>query len=195
MDLTPIVAALRQRCPSFAQRVAGAAEYEAASASTALAVPHAFVIPLDDSPTDSQSENVNRQSLVDAFAVVVVASVAGMTDERGQAAMAVVHNLRRELWAALLGWEPAAGYEGITYQGGSLQSIDRSRIWYQFEFGAETEIGPEDGWQGDVSALPDLQEMSIEVDVIDPIADPSVSFPGPDGRIEQAVVLTNLHQE
>lgn len=189
MDLTPVVAAVRQRCPSFAQRVAGAAEYAAALASTSLAVPYAFVIPLDDSPGPRQSENVNRQSLSDAFAVVV--AISNTADERGQAAAASVELLRRELWAALLGWSPSDEHEGAVYEGGSLQSLDRARLWYQFEFSAEMEIGPEDGWQG-ADALPELELVRIGVDVIDPQADPNLQNPGPDGRIEQAIDINNL---
>jgi hypothetical protein len=187
MNLTPIVAALRQRCPSFAQRVAGAAEYAAAQASTALLLPHAFVIPLDDNPSDPGDGNVLRQGLTDGFAVVVAVSSA--LDERGQAATEQVEALRRALWSALLGWSPGPEYEGIKYQGGSLQALDRARLWYQFEFGAETEIGPEDGWQGDLDALPHLDGFDISVDVIDPISE---TLPGPDGRIEHQVDISNL---
>jgi hypothetical protein len=189
MDLTPIVAAVRQRCPSFAQRVAGAAEYAAALASTSLQTPYAFVIPLDDNPGPRQSENVQRQSLADGFAVVVALSNAA--DERGQASAAVMHATRAELWAALLGWSPAAEYEGVVYDGGSLQALDRARLWYQFEFSAETEIGPEDGWQG-LDELPGLESVHLDVDAIDPQADPNLQSPGPDGRIEQAIVINNL---
>lgn len=189
MDLTPIVAAVRQRCPTFAQRVAGASEYAAALASTSLATPYAFVIPLDDNPGPRQSENVQRQSLSDAFAVVVALSNAA--DERGQASAAAVHAIRAELWSALLGWPPAAEYEGVVYEGGSLQNLDRARLWYQFEFSAEMEIGPDDGWQG-LDDLPGLESVHISVDAIDPQADPNLQTPGPDGRIEQAMVINNL---
>ena len=190
MDLTPVVAAVRQRCPSFASRVAGAAEYTAALSATALPVPFAFVIPLDDSAGESQSENTLRQALTDSFAVVV--AVSNVSDERGQAGTAAVSTLRRELWAALLGWEPGPAYGALHYQGGSLRDLDRARLWYQFEFGAETAIGPEDGWQGDIDALPDLDQVVISVDVIDPMVDPQLQPHGPDGRIEHAVDLPNL---
>lgn len=190
MDLTPIVAAVRQRCASFAQRVAGAAEYAAAQASTSLPTPYAFVIPLDDAPGGALTENTVRQSLTDAFVIVVAVSNTG--DERGQSALGSVDALRRELWSALLGWAPGDEYEGIVYQGGSLQSIDRARLWYQFEFGAEMDIGPDDGWQGDIDALPHLDQVVISVDVIDPIADPNLEAPGPDGRIEHVIDVNNL---
>ena len=190
MDLTPIVAAVRQRCPSFADRVAGAAEYTAAQASTALALPYAFVIPLDDTAGESMSENTLRQPLTDAFAVVV--AVSNVADPRGQAGTAAVEALRRELWSALLGWQPGPEYDAVRYQGGSLQALDRARLWYQFEFEAETAIGPEDGWQGDIDALPHLDQVVISVDVIDPMADPNLQAPGPDGRVEHSVDISNL---
>lgn len=188
MHLEPIIQALRQRCPVFASRVGGAAEYVAAQASTSMAMPHAFVIPLDDRPSESITENTNRQPLIDSFGVVVV--VSNGVDERGQGAVASVESIRRDLWRALLGWSPSAEYHGIEYEGGSLQAMDRARLWWQFEFGAQTEIGPDDGWQEEFGD--DLDQVAITVDVIDPIAMPR---PGPDGRIEQTLDISNLQQE
>lgn len=188
MHLEPIIVALRERCPVFDGRVAGAAEYVAAQASTSMAMPHAFVIPLDDRPSESITENTNRQPLIDSFGVVVV--VSNQADERGQGAVVSVETIRRDLWRALLGWSPAEEYHGIEYEGGSLQAMDRARLWWQFEFGAQTEIGPDDGWQQ--SFEDELDQVVVSVDVIDPIAMPA---PGPDGRVEHALDISNLQQE
>lgn len=183
MNLETIIEALRTRCPGFSNRIAGAAQFKLLPESAALAVPCAFVVPLDDNPTDSQSQNSVRQGLTDSFAVVVALDNAA--DERGQGAAASVHSTRAALWGALLGWSPATGYDGITYEGGSILQLDRARCWYQFEFGALMEIGPEDGWQEDeLAALPRFDGATINVDQIDPAADPNVQYPGPDGRIE-----------
>lgn len=191
MQLEWIIAALRTRCPSFANRFAGAAEYRNLPESVSLATPYGFVIPLDDSPGESRSSNSVRQPLTDSFAVVVVVSNAA--DERGQSAVASIHTLRAELWAALLGWRPVAPggdtsqsrYEGIVYQGGQVVGLDRARLHYQFEFGADMEITPADGWQGiELAALPPFEGANINIDAIDPMADPNVQYPGPDDRIE-----------
>lgn len=183
MDLETIIGALRTRCPTFGNRVAGAAQFKLLPESAALAVPCAFVIPLDDSPGNARAQNSVRQALTDSFAVVVAAS--NVADERGQGAVDQVHAIRAVLWAALLGWQPSADYDGIVYEGGSIVSMDRARLWYQFEFSADMEITPEDGWQDtELAGLPHFDGANINIDVIDPMADPNVQYPGPDGRIE-----------
>ncbi|MDO9236004.1 MAG: hypothetical protein Q7U28_08235 [Aquabacterium sp.] len=188
MQLELIIAALRTRCPSFATRVAGAAQFKLLPETASLQVPCAFVIPLDDSPERAQSMNSVRQTLTDSFSVVV--AVSNVADEKGQGSAHSMDALRAELWAALLGWQPAARYDGITYEGGSLLSLDRARMWYQFEFGAVMEIEPGDGWQAqELAALPHFDGGTIRVDAIDP-SDPNlVQTPAPDGRIELGAVF------
>lgn len=190
MLLETIITALRARCTSFGapSRVAGAAEYKVLPESAALTVPFAFVIPLDDSPQDSRAQNSVRQALVDSFAVVVV--VSNVTDEKGQTGSAAIHSLRAELWAALLGWRPDLRYDGITYEGGSLLSLDRARLWYQFEFGALMEIEPSDGWQEtELAGLPHYDGGTLKVDALDP-SDPNKATPpsGQDGRFEDGFI-------
>lgn len=195
MKLNLIIAQLRTYCPAFAAvapalpRVAGAAEFKMVPETVALPVPCAYVIPLEDSPEAPKSLNAVRQQMVESFAVVV--ALGNTADERGQASATALHDVRKELWKALLGWKPEADYDGIAYEGGSLLQIDRARLWYRFEFGAPMEIGPSDGWEeGMLAALPKLQTVHVNVDVIEPIAQPS---PGPDGRIEFQVRATNLN--
>lgn len=187
MLLETIITALRARCPTFSNRIAGAAEYKPLKEAQALQVPCAFVLPLDDSPQESRAQNSVRQALNDSFAVVVY--VSNTTDEKGQTGMVNVNALRTELWAALLGWRPADRYDGITYEGGSLVGLDRARLAYQFEFGALMEIEPGDGWQEtELAGLPHYDGGTLNLDAVDP-ADPSrVGTPSPDGRNESGFV-------
>jgi hypothetical protein len=188
MQLEPIISALRTRCPSFANRIAGAAQFKLLPENAALAVPCAFVIPLDDSPQESRAQNSVRQALTDSFAVIL--AVSNVTDEKGQNGAQSIHLLRAEVWAALLGWRPDLRYDGINYEGGHLLSLDRARLWYQFEFGALMEIEPNDAWQAmELADLPHFDGGTINIDAIDPIADPNLHYPGPDGRIEVRVVV------
>lgn len=189
MQLEPIIAALRARCPTLGPRIAGAAQYKPLAEAQALPVPCAFVIPLDDSPQESRAMNSVRQTLADSFAVVVY--VDNTADEKGQGGAHSIHLLRAELWAALLGWRPDLTYNGITYEGGSLLALDRARLAYQFEFGALMEIGPTDGWQEtELAALPHFDGGVLKIDAIDP-ADPNKATPpsGQDGRIEAGATL------
>lgn len=187
MQLEPIIAALRARCPTFSNRVAGAADFKPLPETASLAVPCAFVIPLDDNPQESMAMNSVRQVLKDSFAVVV--AISNTADEKGQGSAASVHTYRAALWAALLGWRPDLRYDGITYEGGQLLSLDRARIWYQFEFGALMEIEPSDGWQEiELGQLPHFDGATIKVDAIDP-ADPNKANPVLDGRFEAGIVI------
>lgn len=192
MNLTPVIQQIRNHCASFGGRVAGAARFKMLDETTTLTVPCAFVIPLDDNPGESMSANSVRMPLIDSFAVIV--AVSNAADERGQAAIESAHDtLRAELWAALLGWRPDglgadSRYKGLEYQGGNLLDLDRSRLWYQFDFGAYMEISPTDGWQQtELANLPHFDGMTINVDYVDPFADPNLQYPGPDGRIETVI--------
>lgn len=184
MNIDLIIAALRQRCPSFAGRVAGAAQFQLLPEKTNLPVPAAYVIPLDDNPEANRSATGYRQSVSDSFAVIV--ALSNTADERGQAAAGSVHAIRRELFKALLGWQVSDDYDGIEYDGGNLLSLDRARLWYQFEFSAAFEIGSDDvtdpdTWQAiDLAALPALTEIHLD-DVANP-ADIDAANPTPDGR-------------
>lgn len=177
MNLNLVIAQLRTYCPSFAGRVAGAARFKSLDESANLTVPACYVIPLDDNPGERESMNDVRQRLIEAFAVVV--AISNVADERGQAAANTAHDsIRAELWKALLGWQPDnlgcnSIYRGIEYQGGNLLDLDRSRLWYQFDFGAEMQIGPEDGWQGiELAALPHFDGLTL-TEVNGPAGTPS----------------------
>lgn len=188
MKLLPVVEAIRLRCPSFANRVAGAADFKALPEKANLVVPAAYVIPLDDVPEPQRSQNGYRQTLRDAFAVVV--AISNVADERGQAAINAVHDLRAELWKALLGWQIDEAYGPIEYDGGQLLQMDRARLYYQFEFAASVEIVTADTHQAAVLAgSPNFTAMRVQVDAIDPMADPNLKYPGPDGRIETEITL------
>jgi hypothetical protein len=208
MQLELIIAQLRALCPSFSGRVAGAAEFKPVQEAAALPVPCAFVIPLDDRPEQPKALNAVGQEMTDSFGVIV--ALDNRADEKGQSAFDGVHAIRAEIWRALLGWvpgpvntvNPATDYNGIFYEGGSLLAMDRARLWYQFEFGAQMWIGASDGWEaGALSALPDLgtedaqgqwlpgSAVNLEVDVGTPVFDATGTYPAnPISDFDQALV-------
>ncbi len=71
MQLERIVAQLRALCPSLGGRVAGAAQFKPVQEATALPVPCAFVIPLDDRPEPPTALNAVGQDMTDSFGVIV----------------------------------------------------------------------------------------------------------------------------
>lgn len=74
MKLTPVIAALRARCPYFENRVAGAAQFKNLPEVGKLRLPAAYVVPGDDSPGENKSQTDYWQELKEGFSVVVILS-------------------------------------------------------------------------------------------------------------------------
>ncbi|OCG12817.1 hypothetical protein A9G24_08445 [Gilliamella sp. App6-5] len=173
MKLSHIVHTLRHFSPSFEGRVGGAAEFSAIKDTAFLKLPAAYVVPLDDSAQDNQSQTDYWQNVTEGFGVIVVLKPL---DERGQhEAYDIVENIKTELWRALLGYEPSPAHHPIQYDGGDLLDLDRGRIFYQFNFSAVREVGFEDTRQSfDLNAIdnpipdPDWQPDPNNPDITEP---------------------------
>lgn len=162
MKLNPVIDEIKLKGPTFANRVAGAAEYANLRNRSNMMVPAAYIVPLDDSAGTLSSQSGYRQTITDSFSVIVV--ISNLADERGQTAANQLHDLRAELWAALLGME-MDDYQQITYNGGNLLHVDRSRLDYQFDFSAEFYIDVSDTRKGvDQAALPAFTSIRINLD-------------------------------
>ncbi|HFI3042877.1 TPA: hypothetical protein ACGP0M_003536 [Escherichia coli] len=183
MKLTPVIAALRARCPYFENRVAGAAQFKNLPEVGKLRLPAAYVVPGDDSPGENKSQTDYWQELKEGFSVVVILSNG--RDERGQfASYDVVDDVRQMLFKALLGWNPEACGNPITYDGGTLLDLDRHELIYQFDFSVISELTEDDTrQQDDLNSLDELRTLAIDVDYLDP-------GNGPDGDIEHHTEIT-----
>lgn len=183
MKLTPVVAALRSRCPYFEHRVAGAAQFKNLPDVGKLKLPAAYVVPGDDSPGENKSQTDYWQDLTESFSVIVMLSNG--RDERGQfASYDVVDEVRQILFKALLGWNPDERGNPITYDGGTLLDLNRHELIYQFDFSVDTELTEDDTrQQDDLNSLDELRTLAIDVDFIDP-------GEGPDGNTELHAEIT-----
>lgn len=192
MKIDKVIAAIRQRCPSFQGRVAGYAQYASIQDDAALRLPYAYVVPLSDTPQDAASRtNDYRQTIRDRFGVLV-----GLPnrDIRGQSNANLADDIRDELNKALLHWVVDDRYYGICYDGKQLFDMNRAASWYAYEYYAEFELGPEDGWHWQENeALGPFTQIHVEVDCIEP-SDKNIAPMGPDGRIEGVVDVT-IEQE
>ena len=180
MKITPVIRQLRSYCPAFAGRVAGGLDWDPAEKSAAMALPAAYVIVVGDDASESTG-HVIAQAITDECDVCVVLA---NKDERGQDAADRLHDLRAELWRALVGFAPDEQSEPLQYGGSALLLIDRNRVVYRFRFFTEFQLGrnsktqPPETWQERVlDGLPPLEGLDISHDFIDPHG-------GPDGRIE-----------
>ena len=189
--IVAIVEALKTRTnATFAGRIAGAAEFALISPDAKLAVPAAYVIPLDDSAQPNGSDNGYSQIVRDGFAVIVVLS--NTADEIGKSSVAQIQPIRNVLNAALLSWKPDAEHGPIEYEGGQLLDIDRARLYYQFEYACETEFTEADTYQAIANAaLPEFESVGIDVDMISPFDHNLVPAgeQGPDGTIDASLTV------
>ncbi|QBH21315.1 hypothetical protein EYC51_03430 [Alcaligenes faecalis] len=150
------------------------------------------MMPADDEARAPIAQNLAVQEVIDRFTVVLMMATA--SNERGDATADALHDLRAEVWRALLGWRPGDEYEPIEYEGGEIIDMNRAVTYYGMTFSAELTVGYSNGlpsdaipqtWQEyELAQLPPLKRLNISVDVIDPIADPNLQKPGPDGRVE-----------
>ncbi|WP_106805771.1 hypothetical protein [Pseudomonas sp. S5D5] len=193
MKLIPIIKHLRNTCPTFARRVYGGLDWDPVAKSVKTDMPAAYVICIGDSADPSDVSGMIRQKVRDAIDVNVE---VWCEDERGQGAADLIHDLRAELWRALVGFKPGGDGDPLQYDDSELLLIDRSKAVYRFRFFTEfmigrTEVrpgqslGPPETWQEvEQDGLVSFDGVNIDVDFIDPIFDKNLSPAGPDGRIE-----------
>lgn len=181
MNLDQIICALRERCPTFQQRIAGAAQWAGLTEDENPPLPAAYVIPLREDAGQNESEVSYYQTVTNIFGVVLL--VPNFADERGQDASRWIELLKREVFKAILSWrmEPSDEYSEIVFDGGSLIYMDDARAAYQLDFAFETYLDISDSWQeGDLDALPPFEGLDVDVDCIDP----SSRKDEPDGQLE-----------
>jgi hypothetical protein len=185
MKISPLIAQLRDHCPTLAGRVAAGIDLETLQANTPLSTPCAYVVPMADPAGANVAQNVTRQTIRDRFEVTLVLDTTDATK-----ALDLLHDLRAELWRALVGFKPGSDYDAITYDGGELVSINSSRALYRLRFYAEFQLGrnlpgqPAESWhERELDGLSSFTGVTVRVDAIDP-ADPNLQRPGPDGRLE-----------
>lgn len=149
MKLGPIALRIRVSNTRFGELVGGAAELAVALGNT-FDQECAFVIPLAENVGPNKYDPGINQRVVERFGVVV-ALKNDLSDVKklGLAAYDSVHDVRAELWSAILGWQlvSLATKESsiIYYRGGRILDITRANLWYQYEFELWTRIEEADG--------------------------------------------------
>ena len=185
MKITALITQLRDQCPTLANRVAAGIDLATLQASNPLTTPCAYVVPIADLASKSVAQNLMLQPIRDRFEVTLVLDTTDATK-----ALDLLHDLRAELWRALVGFKPGSDYDAIEYDGGELVSINSSRVLYRLRFFAEFQLGrnlpgqPAESWhERELDGLSSFTGATVRVDAIDP-ADPNLQRPGPDGRLE-----------
>ncbi|MBB2884254.1 MULTISPECIES: phage tail terminator protein [Pseudomonas] len=185
MKITALITQLREQCPTLANRVAAGIDLATLQANTPLQTPCAYVVPIADLASKSVAQNLMLQPIRDRVEVTLVLDTTDAV-----AALDQLHDLRAELWRALVGFKPGNDYSAIAYDGGELVSINSSRVLYRLRFFTEFQLGrnlpgqPAQSWhERELDGLSSFTGVTVRVDAIDP-ADPNLQRPGPDGRLE-----------
>ncbi|MBP4002074.1 MULTISPECIES: hypothetical protein [Pseudomonas] len=185
MKISPILTQLRAQCPSLAGHIATGVDLALLQGDPNLPMPSAHVLPLSDVASASSSQNSPSQPIRDRFEIILALDATDATK-----ALDLLHDLRAELWRALVGFKPDSNYSAIVYDGGETVSINSSRAFYRLRFFAEFQLGrnlpsqPAESWhERELDGLSSFTGATVRVDAIDP-ADPNLKRPGPDGRVE-----------
>ncbi|MCO7576084.1 MULTISPECIES: hypothetical protein [Pseudomonas chlororaphis group] len=185
MKITPVYTQLRTYCPSFANRVVAGFDLSSQDTSGVSQTPAVHISHLADLVSHNTTQNATSSTIRDRFEVALLLDASNP-----QQALDQLHDLRAELWRALVGFKPGAEYNPIQYDGGELVSLNATRLLYRLRFFAEFQLGrnlpsqPAETWhERELDGLPSLTGVTVRVDAIDP-ADPNLKKPGPDGRLE-----------
>ncbi len=160
MRLGPIVLKLRLAKTSFGNMWGGAAELDLATKYT-LKQEMGFVVPVMEDCRPNEYDSGINQLITEQFGVIVaVKNDAYQQDKSGLTAYDRLHNVRNEIFGAILGWEVSWAESLIYYRGGSLLLLDPSYLWYMYKF----EMGVRLLQKGPTASIPGAE--IVERDVI-----------------------------
>ena len=184
MKLSPIVEQLRKFAPTFRGDVIASIEVEDALESVKGKGALAIVVPGAVTAEASPNRQLIRQELSEEFSVFAQVKTG---NERGAQAIDALDDIRRELCLTLVGWT-FDDFAPIQLVGFDFEECNRGFTLARFDFSTTRQLGrndandPAETWQErEEDGLPALEAVHINVDVVDPIANP---LPGPDGHIE-----------
>jgi len=135
MRVVPIILRLRAANTRFGNNIGGTVELDLARDRT-LKSDLAFVIPLNDDANLNPLDNGSNQLITERFAIIVaLANDTTQKDKAGIIAYDLLHNVRSQIFRAILGWEIKGAESPIYYIGGQLMNINAAYLWWQFDFG------------------------------------------------------------
>jgi len=163
--MATFISQLRANAPIFANRVAGAAEFYAGlkNYNTSLALPAAYVLPLGQEAESNQAAGGDLIQIVHK-SIGVAVELDAQTDRRGQDPAMQFPIIEAQLFASVLNMilkdNCPRMSRGVYFQGARYLDLDRARLFYQWEFGLDWQIGTQDGVQ--IQSVP---LAAIEVDI------------------------------
>lgn len=146
--------------------VAGAAELDIAVRGT-LKKNMMFVVPIAEDSGESQYDSGINQLFTERFAIVVaIANDISDKERTGVRAYDQLHEIRSDIFRAILGWQIIGSERLIDFRGGNLWGINNAYLWYQYDFEIHPRICQGDGYydvcDADNALEGELREMKQE---------------------------------
>jgi hypothetical protein len=119
---------------SALKKIAGAADFASAGMDIKSkgALPAAYVLPLAERADANGLANAVSQRVEVRFGVIL--AISNLRDALGKNAQGDLAGLRTSVFAALLGWQPDADHDPVTFGGGRLLQLQDGLLWWQDEF-------------------------------------------------------------
>lgn len=172
MNIDKVITQMRTYCPTFQNRVAGAADFAKGLETTVdMALPAAYCVMLEEAAEENTSLNSLFQQVNERFAVILEIdnSTAGGGDRRGQGSADQVDPLKYEVFSAVLNWRITdRATKGVQYDGGRILDFDRARLWWQLEFSVITTIDSDDGFQEPFTPLTEIDITDTNIPQLPP---------------------------
>lgn len=130
MNLEPVIARLRDRCPEF-KLVEGLAEFSALEGKP-KATPACYVVPLGDVDAGEDDVDASGQLLAARFGLCIAAS--NVRTAGGRDALIDLRALRTAARNALLGWLPDGCDLPVLFDRGDLLAVQAGLVWWQDAF-------------------------------------------------------------
>lgn len=133
MKAKVIIDRLKAECPSFGSRVTGMADLGIfVDAGGSMSMPCAFVLRVDEFVQPNQEAGTVAQVIEETWGVLV--AVSSTADTRGYDADNALDDLRDEIRAAIINWQPDTDRSPFEYRGFENIDFDLARLWRRFEF-------------------------------------------------------------
>lgn len=133
MKLKVIIDRIKAECPSFGGRVSGFSEFLMLEGrEDATAAPCAYVVRLISEVLPNETIGSVVQTKTERYGVFVCVDARG--DAVGYDADDKLDDLRAELHAALISWQPSPERGPLEDDGFENVTASRARVWRRFDF-------------------------------------------------------------
>jgi hypothetical protein len=91
--------------------------------------------------------------------IIAIANDTSDKEKTGVLAYDRLHDIRSQIFKAILGYEIYGAESIIYYRGGNLWGINNAYLWYQFDFEFTTRIEQFDGYYDIISVDDEVEEQ------------------------------------